>query len=213
MFNFLALFVLPCYQRTEIRGNFYRFHNPSSRSLLWALLEEPLIGQPVKNFPAFHGAQRFNTVFTRALHWSLSWDISISKIHIDIAHSPTSWSSQWSLSFWLSHQYPIRIPLLPHSCYIPRPSYPFWLDYSNYTCRRVQVMKLLIMQFSPTSCHCPNDWRWNSLARTRDKLLLMGAVGCGGGGADGFSKVRGEFSKKNLLTNLRLNRLSSTFVR
>jgi hypothetical protein len=23
------------------------------------------------------------------------------------------WSSQWSLSFWLSYQYPIRIPLLP----------------------------------------------------------------------------------------------------
>jgi hypothetical protein len=26
-------------------------------------------------------------------------------------------------------------------------------DHSNYTRRRVQVMKLLIMQFSPTSCH------------------------------------------------------------
>jgi hypothetical protein len=23
-------------------------------------------------------------------------------------------SSQWSISFWLSHQYPICIPLLPH---------------------------------------------------------------------------------------------------
>jgi glutamate/tyrosine decarboxylase-like PLP-dependent enzyme len=29
--------------------------------------------QPLKNFPAFHGTRRFNTVFTRALHWSLSW--------------------------------------------------------------------------------------------------------------------------------------------
>jgi hypothetical protein len=28
-------------------------------------------------------------------------------------------SSQWSLSFWLSHQYPTCIPLLPHSCYMP----------------------------------------------------------------------------------------------
>jgi hypothetical protein len=25
-----------------------------------------------------------------------------------------SWSSQWSLSFWFSHQYSICIPLLPH---------------------------------------------------------------------------------------------------
>jgi hypothetical protein len=67
-------------------------------------------------------------------------------------HPPTSRSSQWCLSSSLSHQYPICIPLLPHSCYMPRPSHPSWLDYSNYTWRRVQVMKLLIMQFSPTSC-------------------------------------------------------------
>jgi hypothetical protein len=33
-----------------------------------------------------------------------------------------------------------------------RPSHPSWLDHSNYTWRRVQVMMLLIMQFSPTSC-------------------------------------------------------------
>jgi hypothetical protein len=34
---------------------------------------------------------------------------------------------------------------------MPCPSHPFWLDHSNYTCRRVQVMKLHIMQFSPAS--------------------------------------------------------------
>jgi hypothetical protein len=34
----------------------------------WALLGEPPIVQPLKNFPAFHGTRRFNTVFTRALH-------------------------------------------------------------------------------------------------------------------------------------------------
>jgi hypothetical protein len=52
-----------------------------------------------------------------------------------------SWSSQWSLSFWLSHQYPICIPLLSHSCYMPCPSHSPWLYHSNYTWRRVQVMK------------------------------------------------------------------------
>jgi hypothetical protein len=31
----------------------------------------------------------------------------LSKIHFNIVHASTSWSSQWSLSFWLSHQYPI----------------------------------------------------------------------------------------------------------
>jgi hypothetical protein len=43
--------------------------------LSWALLEQPLIGQPLKNSPAFHRTWRFNTVFTRALHWSLSWNV------------------------------------------------------------------------------------------------------------------------------------------
>jgi hypothetical protein len=38
-----------------------------------------------------------------------------------------------------------------HSCCIPCPSYLPWLGHSNYVWREVQVMKLLIMQFSPIS--------------------------------------------------------------
>jgi hypothetical protein len=70
----------------------------------------------------------------------------LSKIHFNIVHPPTSWSFQWSLSFWLSHQYPICIRL-PHSCYMPCPSHSPSLDHSNYTWRRVQVMKLEITLF------------------------------------------------------------------
>jgi hypothetical protein len=57
----------------------------------------------------------------------------------------------WFLSFWLSHWYPICFQLSHHFCYMPCSSHPHWLDHSNYTWRRVQVMKLIIMQFSPTS--------------------------------------------------------------
>jgi hypothetical protein len=50
--------------------------NSSSVAVLtpWscALLENPPVMQLLKNFPAFYGIQRFITVFTRALHWSLS---------------------------------------------------------------------------------------------------------------------------------------------
>jgi hypothetical protein len=35
------------------------------------------------------------------------------------------------------------ISLLSHLCYMLHPSNPSWLDYSNYTWRRVQVLKLL----------------------------------------------------------------------
>jgi hypothetical protein len=81
-----------------------------------------------------------------------------SNIHFNIIHPPTSWSSWWSLSFWLSHQYSICIPLLPHSCYLHCPPYPCWLHHFNYTWQRVQVMKLLIMQFCPTSYHFIRLW-------------------------------------------------------
>jgi hypothetical protein len=42
-------------------------------SWCWTLLEKPPVVQLLKNFPAFYGTRRFNTVFTRVLHWSLSW--------------------------------------------------------------------------------------------------------------------------------------------
>jgi hypothetical protein len=43
-------------------------HNSWSR----ALLEKLPTVQPLKKFSAFYGTRRFITVFTRALHWSLS---------------------------------------------------------------------------------------------------------------------------------------------
>ena len=46
----------------------------------WALLEPPPILQLLKNFPTFYGTRRFITMFTRALHLSLSLDRSIQSI-------------------------------------------------------------------------------------------------------------------------------------
>jgi hypothetical protein len=42
-----------------------------------------------------------------------------------------------------------------HSCYIPRPSQPPRLHYSNYTWRSVQITKL-VMQFPPSTLLGPN---------------------------------------------------------
>jgi hypothetical protein len=56
----------------------------------------------------------------------------LSEIHFHIVQLPTSWSSQWSLSFWFCNQCPICIPLLPHSCYMPYPSHPPCKMLSNY---------------------------------------------------------------------------------
>jgi hypothetical protein len=126
----------------------------------WALPEKLQIVQPFRNFPTIlrnpmvhHRVHKslalapilsqFNPVYTIPFYHS--------KIHFNIVHPPTSWSSWWSLSFWLSHQYPICIPSRPHSCYMPCLSHPLWLDHSNYVWQEVKVMKLLIMQFPPIS--------------------------------------------------------------
>jgi hypothetical protein len=41
----------------------------------------------------------------------------------------------------------------PDSCHMPCQSHPPLFDHSNYTWRRVQVVKLLIMQYFQPSCH------------------------------------------------------------
>jgi hypothetical protein len=46
----------------------------------WALHAKLPLAQLLKNFPTFYGTWRFITVFTRALHWSLSWARSIQSI-------------------------------------------------------------------------------------------------------------------------------------
>jgi hypothetical protein len=48
-------------------------HHSLTHTQSWALPEKPSIVRPLKNFPAFYGTRRFNTVPTRALNWSLSW--------------------------------------------------------------------------------------------------------------------------------------------
>jgi hypothetical protein len=124
------------------------------------LFEKPPVAQLLKNFQKFNGTQKFSTMFTRALHWFLSW----ARWILSIPPHPISLRFSLILSshlcvglrgclFWLSHQNGKCITLLPHSCYMPYSSHPPWLDHSNYTWRRVQVMKLLVMQFSPISCY------------------------------------------------------------
>jgi hypothetical protein len=68
----------------------------------------------------------------------------LSEIHLNILYPLTSWFLQWSLSPWLSHQYPVRIRAI-------LPAYPMFLHLIILTWRRVKIMKLFIMQFFPTS--------------------------------------------------------------
>jgi hypothetical protein len=66
------------FHRNQVFINVYQCSFTYSWS--WALLEELPILQLLKNFPAFYGNWRFITVFTRVLHWPLSWTRSIQSI-------------------------------------------------------------------------------------------------------------------------------------
>jgi hypothetical protein len=123
----------------------------------WALLEKSPIVQLLKKFPTFYWTRKF----TRALHWSPSWARSIQSISFHpiplrsiLILSPTYVLVFPVVSFLLAFP-PISYmhSSSPHSCCLPCQSHPSWYNHSNYTWRRLQVTKLLIMQFSPTSRH------------------------------------------------------------
>jgi hypothetical protein len=93
--------------------------------------------------------------------WSLSW----ARSNQSISSHPVSPRSNLILSTHLRLRLPSGLFLsvfptkilyaffCPHSCYMSYASHLPWLDHSNYTWRRAQVMKFLIMQYSLTSCH------------------------------------------------------------
>jgi hypothetical protein len=82
------------------------------------------------------------------INWVHTTPSYLSKISLNIIFPPVSRSSLWFI-----HQNVICVHLLSHAYYIPCSSHPPWLDHSNYTWRRIHIMKLLIMQFSRTSRH------------------------------------------------------------
>jgi hypothetical protein len=63
-----------------------------------------------------------------------------------------SWSSNQSLSLRFCDQKFVYNPLLFQASYMTHPPQPRWPDYPNVR-QRVQIVKLLIKQFSPPSCH------------------------------------------------------------
>jgi hypothetical protein len=75
-----------------------------------------------QEFPKFYWTRMFITLFTKANHQSLTWarwihSISLHSVplrSILILYSPTTYRfSCWSLSFWVYHQNPVCILLLP----------------------------------------------------------------------------------------------------
>jgi hypothetical protein len=120
----------------------------------------------------------------------------LSKIHFNIVHLPTSWSFQWSLSFWCSHQYPTCIPLLPHSCYMPCLS-PILLDLI------ISIMLEKSTSYSSQSSRCIKKW----LIRSKIIYSVM-RCGCGLDSCDSqsvYGVVAGSAERGNEASGLILD--------
>ena len=71
---------------------------------------------------------------------------NFSKIHFSSILPSMPRFSKWSPSFSFPHQNLVCTSSVPHTCYVPRSSYSFWIDHPNSTWWGVQIIKLLIMQ-------------------------------------------------------------------
>jgi len=112
-------------------------------------------------FPAFYGTRRVITVFTGTRHWTLSWArwIQSSPSHLISLTSILILSSQlhlclssdlFHLDFSTKNWYIFLICL---ACYMSSPYHGPWCNHPNNIWWSVQVMKFLIMQYSPSSRH------------------------------------------------------------
>jgi hypothetical protein len=70
-------------------------------------------------------------------------------IHPNIIIPSTSGSPQWYLSLRSPHKNPVHVSPLPHTRYMPRPSHSSRFYHPRNSGWGVQIMKLLIMKFSP----------------------------------------------------------------
>jgi hypothetical protein len=94
----------------------------------------------------------------------------LSKIHFNTVHPPTSWSSQWPPSIWLSHKYPICIPPLPNSCYM---SCPYYADFSNLLSLHFSSVQIFSSApFSNTLRLC-SETKFHTPTEPQAKLLII----------------------------------------
>jgi hypothetical protein len=98
----------------DIRTSYTKTMNQSATNYLtprrWALLKRQPVVQPLNIFPALYGALKVSysvhnssTLVPILSHTnSVHTPSSLSKIELNLTHPPTSLSSYWSISFWLS---------------------------------------------------------------------------------------------------------------
>jgi hypothetical protein len=49
----------------------------------------------------------------------------------------------------------VSVSLLPITCHYVQPSCPPWSNYTKHISSEAEIMKLPLIQSSPSSCYCP----------------------------------------------------------
>jgi hypothetical protein len=75
------------------------------------------------------------------------------KIHLNIILPSTPGYPQWLLSLRFPYQNPVHVSPLHYPSYMPRPSHSTGFYRPHNIGWAVQIIKLLIMKFSPLPCH------------------------------------------------------------
>jgi len=118
------------------------------------LLEKLKDPQLDKKLPTFYGTICFQQSITYSCpepDKSSPHPPNLFMVHFNIILPSIPRPSKHSLSFMFSNKNPVCITLLPHVWHMPYPSHPLY--HPNNTWHEVQVLKLLLNQFSPTSCY------------------------------------------------------------
>jgi hypothetical protein len=127
------------------------------------IFEKLIVTQLVKKYSAFlwnskiHYCVNKNPLLDPILTHSnpvRSIDPYLPKVHLNVIFPPTPRSSQWSLTFGPPNKNPVNTSPLPHACHMSRPPH-HWLNHPNNIRWRIQVMKFVIMQFSPRTVFFP----------------------------------------------------------
>jgi hypothetical protein len=110
--------------------------------------------KPLDSFPAFYMSQMFITAFVRAVHLPLprARPIQSSSTH-SVSQRPIFILSTHRRLGLLEVSFPLVFLVSLFALHAPPISSSPRLDYSNYTWRRVQITKVLVMQFSQPFLH------------------------------------------------------------
>jgi hypothetical protein len=136
-----------CCDNNHLHGaeTFLRANNHSTSLDIPCLLWNPTVHYSVHKIPPLA------TVLSQ-MHPVHSLPLYFPKNHYNV-FSSTPKSSDWILPFMSVDQNSVYIFHPLHAWYMPHPSHPPWLVHPNNIWWNIQVMKVLILQSSLTSCH------------------------------------------------------------